>query len=158
MCVYIPWAIKLFTISWAAFSPALIKAFFSAWLSSNPWDLTWIGPIAAITSGNPSIICETSTLILAETVKFPLTLSTSAVLTFIVPIATKPIILLHLSDSAIESNISASVSSLNLSSEENSSSIMSLEGAPHLLANDGYLMPLKPLLLKDFEILLFKSD
>ena len=58
---------------------------------------------------------------LAETVKFPLTLSTSAVLTFIVPIATNPIILLHLSDSAMASNISASVSSLSLSNEENSS-------------------------------------
>ena len=40
---------------------------------------------------------------LAETVKFPLTLSTKAVFTFIVPIATKPIILLQRSDSAIES-------------------------------------------------------
>ena len=35
---------------------------------------------------------------------------------------------------------------------------MSLDGAPHLLAKDGYLIPLKPLLLKVFEILLFKSD
>jgi len=74
---------------------------------------------------------------LAETVKFPLTLSTIAVLTFIVPIATKPINLLHLSDSAMASKISASVSSVNLSNDENSSSIMSLGGAPHLLAKEG---------------------
>ena len=37
---YMPWAFKLFTISCAAFSPAFIKAFFSASLSSNPCDLT----------------------------------------------------------------------------------------------------------------------
>ena len=100
-----PWAFKLFTISCAAFSPAFIKAFFSASLSSNPCDLTWTGPIDATTSGNPSIIWDTSTLTLADTVKFPLSLSTRAVLTLIVPIATKPMTLLHLSFSAIESKI-----------------------------------------------------
>ena len=107
-----PWAFKLFTISCAAFSPAFIKAFFSASLSSNPCDLTWTGPIDATTSGNPSIIWDTSTLILADTVKFPLTLSTRAVFTLMVPIATKPMILLHLPFSAIASKISASVSSV----------------------------------------------
>ena len=127
-------------------------------MSSNPCDLTWTGPIDATTSGNPSIIWDMSTLILADTVKFPLTLSTSAVFTLMVPIATKPMILLHLSFSAIASKISASVSSVNLSSVENSSSIISLGGAPHLFANDGYLIPLKPLLLNVLAMLLFKSD